>query len=78
MARSGNSALDAFQATTILALGGVSMRLSFRRVGIAIGALVEAALIMWLLGGFMPAGPLAALVTVVLGALIYQDLLGRA
>jgi hypothetical protein len=53
------------------------MRLSLRRVGIALGALVEAALIVWLLGGFLPAGLLAGLVTVLLGALIYQDLVHR-
>lgn len=53
------------------------MRLSLRRVGIAVGALVEAALIMWLLGGFLPAGMFAALVTVLLGALIYRDIVAR-
>lgn len=53
------------------------MRLSLRRVGIALGALVEAALIMWLLGGFLPAGLLVAVVTILLGALIYRDLVGR-
>jgi hypothetical protein len=53
------------------------MRLSLRRVGIAVGVLVEAALIMWLLGGFLPAGVPVALVTVVLGALIYRDVVGR-
>lgn len=53
------------------------MRLSLRRVGIAVGALVEATLVMLLLGGFVPAGLLAALVTVLLGALIYRDIVER-
>jgi len=48
-----------------------------RRTGIALGALVEAALILWLLGGFLPAGLIAGLLTVVLGALIYRDIVSR-
>ena len=53
------------------------MKLSLRRVGIALGALVEAGLIMWLLQGFVPAGFLALLVTLVLGGLIYRDIVRR-
>lgn len=53
------------------------MKLSLRRVGIALGALVEAGLIMWLLGGFLPAGFLAVILLVVLGGLIYRDILRR-
>ena len=53
------------------------MRLSVRRIGIGLGALVEAGLILWLLGGFLPAGFLAGLVTALLGALIYWDLIAR-
>ena len=53
------------------------MKLSLRRVGIAVGALVEAALIFWLLGGFLPAGFLALVLTVVLGGLMYRDIVRR-
>jgi hypothetical protein len=53
------------------------MRLSWRRLGIALGALVEAALILWLVGGFLPAGLLAAVVILVLGGLIYRDIVRR-
>jgi hypothetical protein len=53
------------------------MKFSVRRLGIAVGALVEAGLIMWLLGGFVPAGLFAAVLTVFLGALIYRDLVRR-
>jgi len=53
------------------------MRLSFHRVGIAVGALVEAALIIALVGGFLPAGLPAALVAVAFGALIYRDIVRR-
>ena len=53
------------------------MRSSLRRVGIAVGALVEATLVMWLLAGFLPAGIPAALVTVILGGLIYRDIVSR-
>lgn len=53
------------------------MTVSVRRIGIALGALVEAVLILWLVGGFLPAGLIAGLLTVVLGALIYRDIVGR-
>lgn len=53
------------------------MALSVRRMGIALGAFVEAALVLWLLGGFLPAGPLAAIAAVILGALIYRDIVRR-
>lgn len=53
------------------------MKLSVRRVGIALGALVEAGLVIWLLQGFLPAGLLVALLTVVLGGLIYGDIVRR-
>jgi len=53
------------------------MTRSVRRLGIAVGALVEAALILWLLSGFLPSGLPLALVTVVLGYLIYRDIVGR-
>jgi hypothetical protein len=53
------------------------MKLSLRRVGIALGALVEAGLIMWLLGGFLPAGLLAMFLTIVLGGLIYREIVRR-
>jgi hypothetical protein len=53
------------------------MRLSLRHVGIAVGALVEATLILWLLGGSLPAGLPAGLIAVILGGLIYRDIVGR-
>ncbi len=51
---------------------------ALRRLGIALGALVEAALVLWLVGGFLPAGIPLGLVTIVLGYLIYLDILRRA
>jgi hypothetical protein len=53
------------------------MTLSIRRMGIALGAMVEAGLILWLLGGFVPAGGLAGIFAIILGALIYQDIVRR-
>lgn len=53
------------------------MTTSVRRLGIAFGALVEAALILWLLSGFLPSGLPLALLTVVLGYLIYRDIVRR-
>jgi hypothetical protein len=53
------------------------MALSIRRMGIALGAVVEAGLILWLLGGFVPAGGLAGIIAVILGALIYRDIVRR-
>jgi hypothetical protein len=53
------------------------MRISLRRIGVALGALVEAVLIIWLLGGFLPAGLPAVVLAVVLGGLIYQDIMRR-
>lgn len=47
-----------------------------RLVGIAIGSLVAAALVMWLVGWFVgPAvAPYAGLATLILGGLIYVDI----
>jgi len=53
------------------------MRLSWRRLGIAVAAFVEATLILSLVGGFLRAGLLAGLVTIVLGGLIYRDIARR-
>ncbi len=53
------------------------MALSLRRLGIAFGAVVEAALVMWLLSGFLAAGALLALLTILLGFLIYRDITRR-
>ncbi|MHB8960734.1 MAG: hypothetical protein ACYDAN_14055 [Candidatus Limnocylindrales bacterium] len=50
---------------------------ALRRLGIALGALVEAALVLWLIGGFPPAGLPLGLLTLVLGYLIYRDILRR-
>jgi hypothetical protein len=49
------------------------MRISLRRIGVALGALVEAVLVIWLLGGFLPAG----LQAVVLSGLTYRDIMRR-
>jgi hypothetical protein len=50
-----------------------------RLAGIALGSLVAAALVMWLVGGMIPgvAGPLSGVVTLVLGGLIYADIRRR-
>jgi hypothetical protein len=50
-----------------------------RLVGIAIGSLVAAGLVMWLLGGFLPAqiAQFAGLLTLILGGLIYVDIRRR-
>jgi hypothetical protein len=52
-----------------------------RRVGIAIGSLVAAGLVIGLVGGVIGLGPetglLTTIVIVVLGWLIYRDILGR-
>ncbi len=48
-----------------------------RRVGIALGSLVAAWLVVWLVGGSTIGSALAGLVTVVLGGLIYQDIIRR-
>ena len=50
------------------------MTRAVRRLGIALGALVEAGLIVWLVGGFLPAGIPLGLVTIALGYLIYRDI----
>lgn len=47
------------------------------RVGIAVGALVEGVLIVWLLGGFLPAGLGATVLAIVLGGAIYRDIVRR-
>jgi hypothetical protein len=50
-----------------------------RLVGIAIGSLVAAALVMWLVGWFLGPSfvPFAGLATVILGGLIYADIRRR-
>ena len=53
------------------------MNRAVRRLGIALGTLVEAGLIVWLLGGFLPAGLPLGLVAILLGYLIYRDILRR-
>ncbi|HEX7949755.1 MAG TPA: hypothetical protein VF494_05355 [Candidatus Limnocylindrales bacterium] len=53
------------------------MRASLRRLGIAFGALVEAALVLWLVSGFLPAGLLLVILTVVFGFFIYRDIIRR-
>ena len=53
------------------------MTLSIRRLGIAAGALVEAALVLWLLSGVLPAALPLGLMTVVLGFAIYRDIIRR-
>ena len=53
---------------------------SARRLGIALGSLVAASLIVGLVGGVLLPGPgsiLATLVVVILGALIYRDIIRR-
>lgn len=51
----------------------------FRLVGIAIGSLVAAELVMGLIGGFLPAtiAQFAGVLTLVLGGLIYADIRRR-
>ncbi len=53
------------------------MRASLRRLGIAFGALVEAALVLWLVSGFLPAGLPLVILTAVLGFFIYRDIIRR-
>jgi hypothetical protein len=55
------------------------MLMWLRLAGIALGSLVAAALVMWLVGGIIPgaAGPLSGVATLVLGALIYSDIRRR-
>jgi hypothetical protein len=50
-----------------------------RLVGIAIGSLVAAALVMWLVGWVLPPSfvPFAGLATLILGGLIYVDIRRR-
>jgi len=50
------------------------MAISLRRLGIAFGSLVAAALTVWLLSVFLPAG---LLLTIFLGLAIYQDIIRR-
>jgi hypothetical protein len=50
-----------------------------RLVGVAIGSLVAAALVMWLVGSFLGPSfaPFAGLATLILGGLIYNDIRRR-
>lgn len=52
-----------------------------RRSGIALGSLVAAWLCVWLLGGWLlgwdESGLIAAVATIVLGALIFRDIVRR-
>ena len=48
-----------------------------RRTGIALGSLVAAWLVIWLIGGATVPSGLAGLVVFVLGGLIYQDIVRR-
>lgn len=47
-----------------------------RRMGIALGSLVAAWLVIWLVGG-QALGTVAGVVVIVLGALIYLDIVRR-
>ena len=47
-----------------------------RRMGIALGSLVAAWLVIWLIGG-QTLGILAGIGVIVLGALIYRDIVRR-
>jgi hypothetical protein len=49
---------------------------AFRKMGIAFGSLVAAWLVIWLVGG-QTLGMLAGIAVIVLGALIYRDILLR-
>jgi hypothetical protein len=55
----------------------VAMLAFLRRVGIGFGTLVAATLVLWLLGGFLPAGLPLWIVAVGLGYLIYRDIIRR-
>jgi hypothetical protein len=48
-----------------------------RRMGIALGSLVAALLVIWLLGSGQTLGGLAGVLVIVLGALIYRDIIRR-
>jgi hypothetical protein len=48
-----------------------------RRAGIVLGSLVAAWLVIWLIGGATAPSGLAGLVVVILGGLIYQDIVRR-
>jgi hypothetical protein len=50
---------------------------SLRRVGIALGSLVAAWLVVGLVAGSLLSYGLMTIVTIVLGALIYRDILRR-
>ncbi len=47
-----------------------------RRMGIALGSLVAAWLVIWIVGG-QTLGTLAGVLVIVLGALIYLDIIRR-
>ena len=48
-----------------------------RRVGTAIGSLVAAALVVGLIGALVPVPGFTWIVTIILGGLIYRDILRR-
>lgn len=47
-----------------------------RRIGIAFGSLVAAWLVIWLIGG-QTLGMIGGVIVIVLGALIYRDIIRR-
>lgn len=49
---------------------------SVRRMGIALGSLVAAWLVIWLVGG-QTLGTVAGVLVIILGALIYLDIMRR-
>lgn len=53
------------------------MRQAVRKIGIAIGSLVAASLMVWVVGMLLPVPLAAGLVTIVLGGLIYRDIVRR-
>ena len=48
-----------------------------RRAGVVVGAFVEAALVLWLISGFLPAGVPVLVLAAVLGGAIYRDIQRR-
>jgi hypothetical protein len=50
---------------------------AIRKVGIAIGSLVAAWLVVWLVGSLLPVPFAGGLLTIVLGGLIYRDISRR-
>jgi Flp pilus assembly protein TadB len=66
-------------ATSLVRNGMLQPVRFVRLVGIAIGSIVAAWLVMWLVGGFLPAtiAQFAGVLTLVLGGLIYADIRRR-